>query len=211
MAVASANRGVLGGFASDDDVELESVVETEVADIVRAGVRFRAVGRFFPSRPMVGDNGSPSKLSVFFLCYNSFCFFSLARICNRTNKGRKRPVFASSRQALHGRTRMKRSTEAVGKLWKSRREPREGLVDMRPAGRRKKDPGTEAPLGIVMVLNSRSAHSPDGLTKVRTGRDPLLHGGRERVVRSSRFEGHLHRTGGSGRAGWTEPLIGRKG
>lgn len=64
--VASANRGVLGGFASDEDVELESVEDTEVADIVRAGVRLRAAGRFFSSRPMVGDNKVEYVKSVVF-------------------------------------------------------------------------------------------------------------------------------------------------
>ena len=59
-AVASANLGVLGGLASDDDVDVESVVETELADMVRTGVRFRAIGRFFSSRPMVGDD-KPSR------------------------------------------------------------------------------------------------------------------------------------------------------
>jgi hypothetical protein len=54
-AVASAKRGVLGGLANDDDVDVESVVETELADMVRIGVRFRAIGRFFSSRPMVGN------------------------------------------------------------------------------------------------------------------------------------------------------------
>jgi len=67
--VASANRGVLGGFASDDDVEFESVEETEPADMVRAGVRFRAVGRFFSSRPMVGDNGVEYAASRFLCCF----------------------------------------------------------------------------------------------------------------------------------------------
>lgn len=64
-AVASANRGVLGGLASDDDVDVESVVETELADMVRTGVRFRAIGRFFSSRPMIGDD----KPSRGFVCY----------------------------------------------------------------------------------------------------------------------------------------------
>jgi hypothetical protein len=66
-AVASANRGVLGGFASDDDVDVESVVDTELADMVRIGVRLRAVGRFFSSRPMVGDNDIDDAVSAFFV------------------------------------------------------------------------------------------------------------------------------------------------
>ena len=47
--MASANRGVLGGFASDEDVEEVEAEEFEPADMVRAGVRFRAVGRFLSS------------------------------------------------------------------------------------------------------------------------------------------------------------------
>jgi len=65
-AVASANRGVLGGFASDDDVDVESVVDTELADMVRIGARLRAAGRFFSSRPMVGDNDVDEVVSPFF-------------------------------------------------------------------------------------------------------------------------------------------------
>lgn len=53
-AVASANRGVLSGLASDEDVDDEFAVDIELADMVRMGVRFRANGRFFSSRPMVG-------------------------------------------------------------------------------------------------------------------------------------------------------------
>jgi len=71
-AVASANRGVLGGFASDDDVEFESVEDTEPADMVRAGVRFKARGRFFSSRPMVGDNGVDHAVGCFLCC----CFWA---------------------------------------------------------------------------------------------------------------------------------------
>jgi len=48
-AVASAKRGVLGGLASDEEVDDEETEDAEPADIVRAGVRFRAVGRFFSS------------------------------------------------------------------------------------------------------------------------------------------------------------------
>jgi hypothetical protein len=55
-AVASAKRGVLGGLANDADVDVESRVETELADMVRTGVRFRAAGRFFSSKPMAGDS-----------------------------------------------------------------------------------------------------------------------------------------------------------
>lgn len=47
--MASAKRGVLGGFASDEDVDDEETEDVEPADMVRAGVRFRAVGRFFSS------------------------------------------------------------------------------------------------------------------------------------------------------------------
>lgn len=47
--MASANRGVLGGFASDEDVDEVDAEEFEPADMVRAGVRFRAVGRFLSS------------------------------------------------------------------------------------------------------------------------------------------------------------------
>ena len=71
--MASANRGVLGGFASDDDVDVESVVETELADMVRAGVRLRAIGRFFSSRPMVGGNGVEDATGRFFVVYFLFC------------------------------------------------------------------------------------------------------------------------------------------
>jgi len=67
-AVASANRGVLGGFPNDDDVDVESVVETELADMVRMGARFRAVGRLFSSRPMVGDR-AVEDATTSFLCY----------------------------------------------------------------------------------------------------------------------------------------------
>lgn len=48
-AVASAKRGVLGGLASDEDVDDDEFEDVEPADIVRAGVRLRAVGRFFSS------------------------------------------------------------------------------------------------------------------------------------------------------------------
>jgi len=48
-AVASANRGVLGGFASDEDVDDVDTEDADPADMVRAGVRFRAIGRFFSS------------------------------------------------------------------------------------------------------------------------------------------------------------------
>lgn len=47
--MASANRGVLGGLASDEAVDDESLEDTEPADIVRWGVRLRAAGRFFSS------------------------------------------------------------------------------------------------------------------------------------------------------------------
>lgn len=65
--VASAKRGVLGGLANDDDVDVESEVETELADMVRTGVRFRASGRFFSSRPMAGEDGDVDDAA--FLCY----------------------------------------------------------------------------------------------------------------------------------------------
>lgn len=51
--MASANRGVLGGFASDDDVD---DVDTELADGVRMGPRFRAIGRFLSSLTIVDDD-----------------------------------------------------------------------------------------------------------------------------------------------------------
>jgi hypothetical protein len=73
-AVASANRGVLGGFASDDDVDAESVVDTELADMVRAGVRFRAVGRFFSSRPMVGGDVVEDVYQSFFFVAFSWAY-----------------------------------------------------------------------------------------------------------------------------------------
>jgi len=47
--VASAKRGVLGGLASEDDVDEEEVEDVDPADMVRAGVRFKAVGRFLSS------------------------------------------------------------------------------------------------------------------------------------------------------------------
>lgn len=71
MAVASANRGVLGGFDSDDEVDAESAVETELADMVRAGgrLKLRAAGRFFSSETMVvGEHDSKRAHSDKCLC-----------------------------------------------------------------------------------------------------------------------------------------------
>ena len=48
-AVASAKRGVLGGFARDEDVDDVDVDETEPPDLVRDGARLRASGRFLSS------------------------------------------------------------------------------------------------------------------------------------------------------------------
>lgn len=47
--VASANRGVLGSLANEEDVEEEPADDVEPAERVRAGVRLRAIGRFFSS------------------------------------------------------------------------------------------------------------------------------------------------------------------
>jgi hypothetical protein len=57
-------------------VDDESAVETELADMVRAGVRLRAIGRFFSSRPMVGGIGVEDAVSPFFVVV-----FSFLRVC----------------------------------------------------------------------------------------------------------------------------------
>lgn len=72
-AVASANRGVLGGLAKDEDVDEESVEEMEPADLVRIGARFKAVGRFFSSRPIVDDNDSKVASPFFLFCCLVLC------------------------------------------------------------------------------------------------------------------------------------------
>jgi hypothetical protein len=40
-------------LAREDDVDVEVVVETELADMLRTGARFKAIGRFFSSATMV--------------------------------------------------------------------------------------------------------------------------------------------------------------
>jgi hypothetical protein len=65
-AVASANRGVLGGLARDDEVDELSVDVPELADMVLTGWRFRACGRFLSSW---GAMATTLDGGVFVLCY----------------------------------------------------------------------------------------------------------------------------------------------
>lgn len=77
-AVASANRGVLGGFASDEDVEDVDTEDVDPADMERAGVRFRAVGRFLSSliaiaASSIGRCNKESKEETSLRCCNKLC------------------------------------------------------------------------------------------------------------------------------------------
>jgi hypothetical protein len=94
-AVASANRGVLGGLASDDDVESEFVVETELADMVRAGVRFKASGRLFSSKPMVVEDSDVGNAASRF-----FIVLLMRKAYMERRSGRKKPVFVSSSSSV---------------------------------------------------------------------------------------------------------------
>jgi hypothetical protein len=116
--VASANRGVLGGFASDEDVEDVEAEEFDPADMVRAGVRFRAVGRFFSSLIAMaassssvwrGDN-KESKEETSLRCCNKLC--ERCDSARPRQKGTKRRIWRVRAQLPAAKKKKGRDCEA---------------------------------------------------------------------------------------------------
>jgi len=51
-------------LANDDDVDDEPFEDVDPADMVRAGVRFRATGRLFPSSTAMAGGGGGGLLTL---------------------------------------------------------------------------------------------------------------------------------------------------